>query len=336
MLTQYNDKYQQYELSEEEKNYINKSLKNINNDNKVYNDIFSSLQILMNEILKENYQQNYLIYDIIQKIPKYVILNEELIKLIENRYNDVKNSFTINSLVSIFEYFEELCWENIKKYIPEDFKTPIDEKIMKNIRHYFEKNKNNEKKLIDKIIFTKAIRKLISRYIVGTRQETDIKPEIELKLHIIKPEFWPKNIIDDNDMFNLQIDEIFKSKINVEQSLELYNSLQGDENQFKNLNIEEQEQNNIDLISFNSINTEISFHRDDTKKNKINGNKPNKQKIEIDEKKDKNNTSVFYDYLREIPNSEQRSFTSSNDDEKNKKPNTNNWCKRCLEKCQII
>ena len=270
VLTQYNEKYEQHELTEDEKNYINKSLKNINDDNKVYNDIFSSLQILMNEILKENYQQNYLLYDIIQNIPKYVILNDELIKLIENRYNKSKFSFTINSLVSIFEYFEELCWESIKKYIPEDFKTPIDSKIIKNIRNYFGKIKDDKKKLINKIIFTKAIRKLISRYIVGTRQETDIKPEIELKLHIIKPEFWPKYIIDDNDAFNLQIDEIFNSKINVEQSLELYNSLQGDENQFKKTSIvykkeeEEKEEKKInnqnkidDLISLKSINSEI-------------------------------------------------------------------------------
>ena len=271
VLTQYNEKYEQHELTEDEKNYINKSLKNINDDNKVYNDIFSSLQILMNEILKENYQQNYLLYDIIQNIPKYVILNDELIKLIENRYNKSKNSFTVNSLVSIFEYFEELCWESIKKYIPEDFKTPIDSKIIKNIRNYFGKIKDDKKKLINKIIFTKAIRKLISRYIVGTRQETDIKPEIELKLHIIKPEFWPKYIIDDNDAFNLQIDEIFNSKIKVEQSLELYNSLQGDENQFKKSSIvykkeeeEEKEEKKInnqnkidDLISLKSINSEI-------------------------------------------------------------------------------
>ena len=40
VLTQYNDKYTKCELTEEEKNYINKSLKNINNDNKIYNYIF--------------------------------------------------------------------------------------------------------------------------------------------------------------------------------------------------------------------------------------------------------------------------------------------------------
>ena len=278
VLIQYNDKYTQSELTEEEKNYINKSLKKINNDKKIYNDIFSSLQILMKEILKENYEQKYLLYDIIQKIPKYVILNEELIKLIENRYNKSKNSFTINSLVSIFEYFEELCWEDIKKYIPEDFKTSLDRKILKDIIHYFENNKNNEKQLIDNILLTKAIRKLISRYIVGTRQETDIKPEIELKLHIIKTEFWPKNIIDDIDTFTLQIEEIFKTKINIAQSLDLYNSLKGDENQLKISNIsnivnkqEEKKRNNkepkkIDLMSLKSINSEInrdSYSRDD-------------------------------------------------------------------------
>ena len=296
ILTQYNDKYPQNELTEEEKNYINKSIKNINNDDKIYNDMFSSLQILMNEILKENYEQNYLIYDIIQKIPKYVILNEELIRLIEDRYNKSKNSFTINSLVSIFEYFEELCWEDIKKYIPEDFKTPLDKKILNNIILYFEKNKNNENQLINRIILTKALRKLISRYIVGTRQEIDIKPEIELKLHIYKQEFWPKNIVDNNDKFTLEIDEIFKSKVKIEQSLDLYNSLQGDENQFKKLEIvdneEEKKQNEkkakkLDLISLNSINSEIK-----DKTESIKGIESEKEEKGVEEKNEEEEEDI--------------------------------------------
>ena len=217
------------------------------------------------------------------------------------------------------------------KYIIDDndaFNLQIDEifnsKIIKNIRNYFGKIKDDKKKLINKIIFTKAIRKLISRYIVGTRQETDIKPEIELKLQIDKPELWPKNIIDDNDNFTLQIDEIFKSKINVEQSLELYNSLQGDENQFKKSKIvyEEQEkekemndEKKVDLVDLKSINIEIineSYYKDNIKIDKTQSKAENdKNKIMSIYSSDDNNIS-----LSNNKNNSRNKFTNKN---KNKK-----------------
>ena len=105
ILVRYDEKYGFKELSEEEKNYINKIIKKINNNKKIYNDIFSSLQILMNEILKENFQPNDLIINIIKKLPNYVILNEELINLINNYSSSNQEGFTVNSLISLFEYF---------------------------------------------------------------------------------------------------------------------------------------------------------------------------------------------------------------------------------------
>ena len=172
-------------------------MKNINNNKKIYKDIFSSLQILMNEILKDNYKQNSLISDIINKIPRYLILNEYLINLINTNCYLNNIIFTVNSLVSIFEYFEELCWEDIQKYIPIDFKTQIDYELVIKIYKYFEENKNN-KRIISEYDLIQAVRKLISRYIVGTRQDIDINPESDLKLIIIKEEFWPINIINDD------------------------------------------------------------------------------------------------------------------------------------------
>ena len=252
VLVNYNSKYEIEELTEEDKNYIKEVLKNTNNDKKIYNDIFSSLQILMNEILKENYPQKYLIFDIINKIPKYVILNEELIELIIKRYKKNKDdSFSVNSLVSIFEYFEEFCWEDIKKYIPEDFKEPLNKEEGKKINYYFEYNNNN--KLIDKINLTQAIRKLISRYIVGTRQDTDIKADENLKLYIIKAEFWPKYIIEDDDKFNNEIAQILESNITISQSLSLYDFLKGDEAQIKKKLIIKEESKKIDKNISNFI-----------------------------------------------------------------------------------
>ena len=74
----------------------------------------------MNQIVKENYEENYLIAKIIEKLPKYFILKEELKDLFKaEKEND--EYFTVNSLVSIFEYFEDLCWDEIKKNIDHDY-----------------------------------------------------------------------------------------------------------------------------------------------------------------------------------------------------------------------
>ena len=129
VLVDYNAKYNQRQLTEEEKEALNDLLKN-NKNSKFYNDVFSSLQILMNEIIKENYDQNHLIYKIIESLPNYIILNDELVKLFRSKYeyNQEDKIFTINTLVSIFEYFEALCWKEMQKNILLDYKLEIDEK----------------------------------------------------------------------------------------------------------------------------------------------------------------------------------------------------------------
>jgi len=75
VLVDYNNKYMPRALSETEKKCLNEFLQNNNNNHKFYNDVFTSLQILMNEIIKENYEENYLIYKIIEALPDIIILN---------------------------------------------------------------------------------------------------------------------------------------------------------------------------------------------------------------------------------------------------------------------
>ena len=211
VLVDYNNKYIQRELTEEEKEAINELLKN-NKNSKFYNDVFSSLQILMNEIIKENYDQNHLIYKIIESLPNYIILNDELVKLFRSKYeyNQEDKIFTINTLVSIFEYFEALCWKEMQKNILLDYKLEIDEKTKQYIIDYF--NKINEEKLINRQKFTTALRRLISRSIAGSRQEIDIKSELALKLYMSREDLWSKEIMD-NILFDGEIDQICKDEI---------------------------------------------------------------------------------------------------------------------------
>ena len=137
----------------------------------------------MNHIIKENYEQDYIIYDIIKSLPNYIVLNDELVKLLKNKYELKKNIFTVNSLVSIFEFFEAICWKDFQKNILPDYKLELTDKTKDYICDYFGKSES-ENKIINKKNFTGCLGKLISRSITGTRQEIDIKTEIELKLYI--------------------------------------------------------------------------------------------------------------------------------------------------------
>ena len=227
VLIAYNSKYIQRDLSEIEKKSLNELIQS-NNNNHFYNDIFASLQILMNEIIKENYDENHLIYSVIKSLPPYIILNDFLKNLFKERYEfmEDKNSFSVNSLVSIFEYFEALCWKDIKNNILIDYQIDLSEESKIYILDYFE-NKQNGEKVINKKNFTTALRRLISRYIASSREAIDIKSDQNLKLYITKEELWDKYVINTNS-FDSEIEEIFKFDIQVGMSFNLYNLLRGD------------------------------------------------------------------------------------------------------------
>ena len=269
ILIEYNNKYTQIELTEEEKSTINKLLKKNNNNNSFIKDIFSTLQILMNEILKENYGQNYLIYNIIEKMPHYIILNEELIKVIKNKYKNEEDekSFNVNSLVSIFEYLEDLNWNEIKKNIPSDYQIELDEEIKKYILNYFDKIKN-EKKLITKINFVSALRKLISRFIAGTRLDIDIKEDAKLNLFIKREDLWDKNILKDK-LFEEEIEKICKEEILIKHCWCLYNLLEGDDNKYEKMNQAKKIRNNSNRIIEGN---EFEINTSSNKNNFINNN----------------------------------------------------------------
>ena len=253
VLVDYNTKYIQRELTEEEKGAI-KDLLKANNNSKFYNDVFASLQILMNEIIKENYDQNYLIYKIIEALPNYIILNNELVKLFKNKYefNPEEKIFTINTLVSIFEYFEERCWKEIQKNILIDYKLELSEDTKKYIIDYFDKIPKD--KIINKEIFTTALRRLISRSLAGSRQEIDIKSDSALKLYMAREDLWSKDIVD-NILFDGEIYEICKDEILIGNCWNLYNILDGDN--IMNIKINKELDNNRNEINDNDNENRI-------------------------------------------------------------------------------
>ena len=182
----------------------------------------------MNQIIKENYPKDKLLYQIIEKLPKYVILEQKLVDFFKTQYEyyyELK-LFTVNSLIPIFDYFEALCWKDMKKNIPIDYQDDVPENARNYIIEYFEKNEK-EKRIINKENLTFAIRKLISRTIAVTRQEMEIQNTGNLKHYIINEDLWNKTDLE-TEGFENEIDEIFKYDVLVGQSYKLYVALNGD------------------------------------------------------------------------------------------------------------
>ena len=288
ILTQYNMKYQEKSLSEDEKQILSELIKN--NNVKLFNEVFSSLQILMNEIIKENYDQETLIFDIIEKLPNYIILNKELIDLLRRTKEQYMNEkiFTINSLVPTFEYFEALCWPQISKNILEDYTLILSEESKKHVLDYFKKNEN-QKKIINVQEFTFALRRLISRNLAGSRQEIDIKSDLELGLQIWNNEYWCKEIADNDEKDN-ELKDICHKDIKIGHALDLYNVLDGDTilNKFIDQSKKKEKENDINEENKNKEGNEI-INTEETQADEIKENDDEENNADINEENEDDN-----------------------------------------------
>ena len=173
-------------------------------------------------IQEENFSNEYTISDVINKMPKFIHL-EEIEQLIKNN----KKLFTVNSFIDLYNKFEHLCWDEIKGNINEQYKKPLTEQEKKNLEKYF--NNPNGECLINKLNLSTALRRYISKYLSGLIEEIIIKDDRDLLEELKKPELWDYSFAI-NPLFEKEI-EIMKKcfKVTVGHAMDLYNVLGGDE-----------------------------------------------------------------------------------------------------------
>ena len=147
----------------------------------------------------------------------------------ENINNSV--SFGLNTLISIFELFEELCWDSFKDNLVADYLQTIDGAWALTIKQYFNRINNENDKIIKTKNFCTAIRRFISRYLAGKRGENEINENNTLLNEIIRPELW-EPYFTESENFEMEIGKLmevttdeFAGSLKVGQALYLYNYL---------------------------------------------------------------------------------------------------------------
>ncbi len=213
IIQTFDEKYPQEELKEDEKAILNSYLQ----ENHDFNQIMFSIQLLIFYLSKENENIEKSLNEILSKIPSYVQINQELKSFI-NRNEIIKLKY----LLTIYEYIERLCYNQIEENVVLDFLIDIPPEKKEIIENYYKELPENS--IVTRKILVDAVRKFVSRFLTGKRQEMDINSEGDLFLFIpYKSELWPKNVINDNrfDIELATIQEKFnaKEKIKVNQSV---------------------------------------------------------------------------------------------------------------------
>ena len=295
IITNFIEKYSVRELNNEELriilNFKNKYEKK--EEKKMINILFS-LQILIDIILEKNYNKNDLLSKIIENNN-----NDGSLDILKPLFDKNRELFKVDSLISIFNILEIICWEKIKKNLTEDYLMDINEIIKDKYDKLYKEGKF--------IIFSReklsiAIRRFISRYLSGKRGQNEINEKNNLKYYLSKQELWDQIGIINNEQFDKELNKLFSDDgsndmIYVGQAVNLYEHLGGDKSlineYYKQIGQigELKEENLID-------NNNILFNKDKNYQEKEDFNKmPNYYNDEGNDDEDNND---YNDYNEEI------------------------------------
>ena len=220
------DNFPQKDLTNSEKEELY-NFRNNQESNDANNKILFSIQLLIiyfRDKNKKQFGEKKTIKSIINDniLPSYIHLCQELIDLFN------KTEFTLLKLFSVYEYFELLCYEDFKKNTNIEYSVHLPEDIKNKINEYFKKKEEGNGYLIKKVDLSSAVRKLVSRFLSGKREEQEISPDSELLMFLQwRGDFWKKEIRE-NANFEKEISELSEFKILIKHSIDLYDVLGGD------------------------------------------------------------------------------------------------------------
>ena len=155
-------------------------------------------------------------------------LPTKIIKLDDEFINIFKNpqlKINLNQLIDCYEYIEFLNYDKILDNVSKNFKIKLHEIQINKLNDHFDSKKNH---LISKKDLGNAVRKFISRFLVGERFE---KIESSIFAYIReKKELWDEEIKSDEnkEQFKKEIDNLDSINILIMQSVDFYEQLGGE------------------------------------------------------------------------------------------------------------
>ena len=244
ILSTFMSMYPQKDLNEEEKKILYE-FKNEQYSTEILLKILFSIQLMITFYNEQpNLDKNIKISETMNEFPSFFKIPDENKKLFNN-------PFTISQIISVYEYFELLCFEEFKKNIDPSYKQTIDDEKKEQIKKYFDGHKSG---LLDQLVISTTIRKFISRSLVGMREDLEIGDNIELfGVLLYKEDCWNREIFNYNN-FEQEIEGLKTLDIRVGEILDLYDVLGGDKILLgDNIKMQEDKKEEVKIIEEESI-----------------------------------------------------------------------------------
>ena len=198
--------------------YINKKNKeNINGYD--FKEFFGSLQIIIFYLNEKNIEKkDEKFIDFLKKAPGYLKISNDCKEFFLNEGNNL----TIDKIMNIFFFIEHLCFKDLVNNLQQEYK----EKIPQNIKEKIESQLLNKENYLEGYYTIEdlgaAIRRFISRYIVGKTQEIDIKLDRELAFELSRIDLWEPKIANIQNFEDIITNQFKDIKLTVAQAYELY------------------------------------------------------------------------------------------------------------------
>ena len=227
MLTDFIGRYPQKDLDEKEKGMIINYIDRMNKEKMVkgkgkydFKEFFGSMQMIIFYLTQKGFmKEDEKIESILYSAPKYFKLSNDCYNFFKNEGKEL----TVNKLMNLFFFFEHLCFEDLeetlqneyKKEIPDDVKLAITNKLLKK-----EKDPNEKYTIKD---LGAAVRRLISRYLAGKLETTDINEDRDLAFELSREEFWEEKIAQLDNLMEIVGSQLNEFKLKVGQAYAFYN-----------------------------------------------------------------------------------------------------------------
>ena len=124
----------------------------------------------------------------------------------------------------VFFFFEHLCFEDLEKTLQPEYQAKLSEEQKNAITNKLLNKKKDPKDIITIRDLAAATRRLISRYLAGKLEFTDIKEDVDLATHLSRLELWEEKYSKiDEDLMTLVPNYLSEFKLIVGQAYEFYN-----------------------------------------------------------------------------------------------------------------
>ena len=216
--------YPQTEITFDEKNiiigYLNEQLMKNNN---VVKQLFSFFQIL---IINISTSKTLNIDTSISSLKETLSVKYEFANEIFEIFSFNEKIFTIDKILPIYLILEHLCYNDLILLLKEEYKKEINENKIKGI-----KDKINICRFYSKKDFACALRRFISRYLVGKGELNDIKTENDLCFELSREDLWNENIRKIDDLDDKIKENIGEFELKVNEAYCLYELIGGEDKQ---------------------------------------------------------------------------------------------------------